>query len=139
MASATVVITSDPPTLATTSGVDANTSPQITSAIVTPDNESPQKHLSIWLPVNDSEDLQRTLEGSYPDAVISIVTNNADGSCECSTEHTQANRFSVAAALAVVKRSWGWDEIDPTVVRVNGFEIRVHARHDGNAWTVTNA
>jgi hypothetical protein len=136
MTSATVVITSDPPTLAAPS--DVMTSSQITSALVTPEDGASEEHISIWPPLNDGHDLQRRLKGLYPDAIVSTVTNNADGACECSTE-SRANRFAVAAALTVVKRSWGWDEIDPTLVRVNGLQLRVHARHDGNAWTVTEA
>jgi len=138
MASAIVVISSDPPTLNTTSGAGAQTSPQITSAIVTLENESSQEHVSIWLPVDDSTDLQQGLKASHPDAIVSIVNNNGDGACNCSTD-AHANPFSVAAALAVVKRSWGWDETTPMLVRVNGIELRVHARYDGNAWIATDA
>jgi hypothetical protein len=110
MANATVVITSEPPTLAITSDVGTTTSPQIASATVTLENESPQEHVSIWLPVDDGADLQRDLKGSHPNAIVSIVTHNADGVCDCSTD-THANPSSVAASLAVIKRSWGWDEI----------------------------
>ena len=78
------------------------------------------------------------MKRSHPHAIVSIVTHNADGICDCSTD-THANLFSVAAALAVVKRSWGWDEITPMLVRVNGIELRVHARYDGNAWIATDA
>jgi hypothetical protein len=138
MVSASVVITSDPPTLAITSDVGIKTSPQITSVIVTPENESPEEHISIWLPVDDGKDLQRSLKASHPDAIVSVVTKNADGVCGYSTD-AHANPFSIAAALAAVNRSWGWDETDPTVVRVNGINVPVHARHDGNAWIVTRA
>jgi hypothetical protein len=136
MANATVVITSEPPTLAIT--FDVGTTPQIASAIVTLENESPQEHVSIWLPVDDGSDLERGLKGSHPNAIVSIVTHNANGICDCSTD-THANPFSVAAALAVVKRSWGWDETAPLLVRVNGIELRVHARYDGSIWIATDA
>ena len=102
MASAIVVISSDPPTLNTTSGAGAQTSPQITSAIVTLENESSQEHVSIWLPVDDSTDLQQGLKASHPDAIVSIVNNNGDGACNCSTDaHVNGkdsyNPISVAA------------------------------------------
>lgn len=137
MDSATVVITSDPPTLAMAPDV-GSTSPQIASAIVTLENDSPQEHVSIWLPVDSGEDLQRRLKGSRPKTIVSIVTHNADGMCDCATD-TCANPFSVAAALAVIKHSWGWDEITPMLIRVNGIELRVNARYDGNVWRATGA
>lgn len=133
MATATVTITSDP---------EVETLPQTVSALVTLGKLPSQEHVSAWLPSESSEtreDVQRRLKASHPDAIVSVVTDDSEGSCSCWTELTAAEHpFSVAAAVAVVKSRWGWDESDPIRVRINGTEMRVRARYDGNAWMVTD-
>jgi hypothetical protein len=79
------------------------------------------------------------LKASHPGAIVSVVTDDSDGSCSCWTECTASeDRFTIAAAVAVVKSSWGWDETDPIHVSINDKEIRVCARYDGSAWIVTD-
>lgn len=133
MATATVTITSD---------LEVVTSPQIVSVLVSLENSTPEEHVAVW--VSDEsrktcEDLQRALKGLHPGAIISVVANDSEGFCICSSE-LKANvaAFSAAAAVAVVKSSWGWDQSDPILVRINGNEIRVRPRFDGNCWTVTD-
>ncbi|HKP45450.1 MAG TPA: hypothetical protein VJT50_02550 [Pyrinomonadaceae bacterium] len=134
MTRATVTLTSEPPTLVIPSEV-VTSSPQITSALVALENELPEEHISIW-PGDNQAAASQALKDWRPTAIVSVVSNDADGFCDCSTG-TDANPFSVAAALAVVKRSWGWDETDPIVVRVNGNAVPVHAHYSGNIWAVT--
>jgi hypothetical protein len=133
MATATVTITSDP---------EVVTSPQIVSTLVSLENSAPEEHVAVWFSDDSRETceaLRRKLKGSHPGAIVSIVTDDSEGSCSCLTEFTvREHPFSVAAALAVIKSSWGWDENDPMHVRINGNEIRVRTRYDGNRWTVTD-
>jgi hypothetical protein len=133
MATATVTITSDP---------EVVTSPQIVSVLVSLGNSTPEEHVAVWVYDESREtcdDLQRTLKGLHPDAIVSVVANDAEGFCICSSELKEnVPAFSAAAAVAVVKSSWGWDESDPMLVRVNGNEIRVRPRYHGNCWTVTD-
>ena len=100
MATATVTITSDP---------EVETSPQIVSALVTTEGSPSQKHVAAWLPSESSEnpeDVQRTLKASHPDAIVSVVTDDSEGSCSRWTELTAPEHpFSVAAAVAVSSRA----------------------------------
>ena len=115
MATATVTITSDP---------EVATSPRIVSALVTTERSPSQEHVATWLPSESSEnpqDVARRLKASHPDAIVSVVTDDSEGSCSCWAELTAPeHRFSIAAAVAVVKSIWGWDESDAIHVRING-------------------
>jgi hypothetical protein len=133
MTTATVTITSDP---------EVATSPQVVSALVTLERSTSHEHVVAWLLSESSEnpqDVQRRLKASHPDAIVSVVADDSEGSCSCWTELTAPeHRFSIAAAVAVVKSSWGWDESDSINVRINGKEIRVCAQYGGSAWMVTD-
>lgn len=43
----------------------------------------------------------------------------------------------IAAAVAVVKKSWGWDEGDPIIVNVNGTDVPVRVEYDGQSHIAT--
>ncbi|HJU55026.1 MAG TPA: hypothetical protein VJ715_10650 [Pyrinomonadaceae bacterium] len=57
----------------------------------------------------------------------SVISDNRDGHSD----------FPVAAAVAVFKTSWGWDESESFLIRVNDREMRVRAHSDGSEWVVT--
>jgi len=44
------------------------------------------------------------------------------------------NHFNLAAAIAVIKASCGWDESSSIVVTINNAEVRVWPRFDGQQW-----
>jgi hypothetical protein len=44
------------------------------------------------------------------------------------------NHFNLAAAIAVIKVSCGWDESSSIVVAINNAEVRVWPRFDGQQW-----
>jgi hypothetical protein len=134
MATAIVTITSDP---------EVVTSPQTTSVLVSLEGLAPQQHIAVWFDDQSSETregFRRQLKDSNPSAIVSVVTNDSEGSCDCTSEmNGSTDPFSIAAAVAVVKSSWGWDEADPILVRINGRPMPVRARYNGTAWVATDA
>jgi len=44
--------------------------------------------------------------------------------------------FDLAAAIAVIKASCGWDESSSILIMINNAEVRVWPRFDGRQWIV---
>jgi hypothetical protein len=149
MSSAIVVITSDPQQMPSSQVISARVFaesdwPQIISARVTPENSAVEEHITVWLSneadesADKLEDLKQSLKDAHRDAIVSIITNDFPGSCTClSSPGATGSAFSVAAAIAVIKSSRGWDESESIYVRIDGAEMNVRARYDGNRWAVT--
>src|SRR5262245_18330428 len=51
----------------------------------------------------------------------------------------QGDRFLVAAAVAVIKASWGWDEINPMLITVAGEPVRVLLAVVDGSWMASQA
>jgi hypothetical protein len=82
-----------------------------------------------------------TIAKLFPDEFVSCVRRDVEGettlSCDRADERTM---LSAAAAAAVLKRSWGWDE-SPTisVTFTFGRSLALNPVFDGTAWTVTGS
>jgi hypothetical protein len=151
MSSAIVVITPGPEAKTSPQTISARVFaesnwPQIISARVTPENSAVEEHITVWLSdeADESADkfeaLKQSLKDAHRDAIVSIITNDFPGSCTClSSPGVTGSAFSVAAAIAVIKMSWGWDESESIYVRVDSVEINVRARYGGNHWVVTTS
>lgn len=69
-------------------------------------------------------------------AACHFIVHDTEGEAVVVTDTAAdgASAFEVAAAVAVVKASCGWDESNPIKVRVNDVEVLVSARFDGGQW-----
>ena len=71
-------------------------------------------------------------------AVCDFIIRDTEGSCTVVSEvNDEASACEVAAAVAVVKASCGWDESNPIMVRVNDIEASMVAQFDGSEWIVS--
>ncbi len=138
MKTAIVSITSSP--VKSFIPITGEESVQIARSLVQIENETPAEHISIWssgelILLNPSEGLLRKLKASNPAAMVSFVVKDSEGySAVVSEDKVSLNSFPIAASIAVIKASWGWDESDAIIVRVNDAEFRIHARYDGDNW-----
>jgi hypothetical protein len=68
-------------------------------------------------------------------AIISFIIAEREGWAQVITAPGEEfNPFNLAAAIAVLKASWGWDESKPIVVMINGAEVRIWPRVHERQW-----
>ena len=80
-----------------------------------------------------------SIRNVFPDSVVSLCHADVPGmatiSCPASAER---DRFGAAAAVATIKRSWGWDE-SPTITitfEADGRAFRLNPVFEDGAWWV---
>jgi hypothetical protein len=79
------------------------------------------------------------LRETNPKAAISFLIADRKGWAQVTTAPDEKlNLFNLAAATSVIKASCGWDESLPIVVEINGSEVRVWPRFDGQYWIADN-
>jgi hypothetical protein len=72
-------------------------------------------------------------------AIISFIIADREGWSQVITAPDEKfDPFNLAAAIAVIKASWGWDESRPIVVIINGAEVRVWPRVDARQWVAVD-
>jgi hypothetical protein len=85
--------------------------------------------------VSSDEDVRRL----FPADVASLVRFDAEGETTISCSAVdEVERFAAAAAVATLKRSWGWDE-SPTVkvtFHSDGRELCLNPSFEDGAWSV---
>ena len=70
---------------------------------------------------------------------ISFIIDSREGWSQVITAPDEEfNLFNLATAIAVINASCGCDESRPIVVMINGAEVRVWPRFDGQHWTAEN-
>ncbi len=82
------------------------------------------------------ETLSNRVRKSTAKEVIGFFVSDREGWAHIETDGCEVSLFGLAAAVAVIKASWGWDESPSIVVKVNDVEVRVLPRFDGNNWVV---
>ena len=82
-----------------------------------------------------SKKLVADLNMKIPGGQVSAVVEDTQGFARVhSKDGSPQNAFHVAACVAVMKASWGWDESAPIVVRVDDDEFEMYPSFDGKAW-----
>jgi len=85
----------------------------------------------------DSDD--DSIRKLFPDAIVSLVHADVPGQATIScSAASPGEQFAAAAAVATLKRSWGWDE-SPTIritFETGGREFRLDPVFDDNVWWV---
>jgi hypothetical protein len=83
----------------------------------------------------ECETVRGNLRMTNAKAVISFYIADRSGWAQVITAPDEEfNHFNLAAAIAVIKASCGWDESTFMVVSINNAEIRVWPRFDGQQW-----
>lgn len=78
---------------------------------------------------------RRSLRETNAKATVSFYIADREGWAQVITAPDEEfNLFNLAAAISVIKASCGWDESKPMVVMINGAEVRVWTRVDGQHW-----
>jgi hypothetical protein len=101
-----------------------------------------EEHLVVYtLPHSISqaeyETVSRNLRETNLEAIISFHIADREGWAQViTTPDEDMDPFDLAAAIAVIKASCGWDESLPIVIEIDGAEIRVWPRFDGQHWVV---
>src|SRR5262245_31075980 len=81
------------------------------------------------------ETVRGNLRKANAKAVISFYIADRAGWAQALTaQDEEFNNFNLAAAIAVIKASCGWDESPSVVVMINNAEVRVWPRFDGHQW-----
>jgi hypothetical protein len=81
--------------------------------------------------------INRNLHETNAKATNSFYIADREGWAQVITEPDEEFKpFNLAAAIGVIKVSCGWDESLPIVIEINGAEIRVWPRFDGQLWVV---
>jgi len=83
----------------------------------------------------ECETVRGNLRKANAKAVISFYIADSAGWAQALTARDEGfNPFNLAAAIAVIKASCGWDESSSIVVMINNAEVRVRPRFDGQQW-----
>ena len=82
-----------------------------------------------------AEHLSHRVAGS----TCSFIVRDAEGEAVVVSDISEANAsaLEVAAAVAAVESSHGWDESRPTTVWVNEVKVQVIAQFDGEGWVAS--
>ena len=139
MSTANVTVTSEPPGMFRSVGPHGEDSVQVVWIVVQIQGDAPAEHNSIvasgsLLPQHKHGDVLRLLANENPQCIVGLITRESEGSATVLSKAQGHEQFPVAAAVAVYKASWGWDESLPIVVRVDEDEFEIYARFDGKAW-----
>ena len=139
MSTAYVTITSEPPGMFRSLGPHDEDSVQVVWIVVQIQGDSPAEHNFVvasgsLLPQDKHRDVLSVLANQNPQSVVGLITRDSEGSATVLAKAQGHQQFPVAAAVAVYKASWGWDESLPIVVRVDEDEFEIYARFDGKAW-----
>ena len=87
----------------------------------------------------ECETIRVNLRKANEKAAISFYIADREGWAQVITAPDEEfNPFNLAAAISVIKASCGWDESKPMVVMINGAEVRVWPRVDGQHWIAEN-
>jgi hypothetical protein len=72
-------------------------------------------------------------------AIISFIIAEREGWAQVITAPDEEfNPFNLAAAIAILKASWGWDESRPIVVMINGAEVRIWPDAEAGKWVAVD-
>jgi hypothetical protein len=143
MSTANVTITSEPPGMFRSVGPTSEESVQVMRPVVQIQGDIAVEHSAIVasgssLPDDKHQDVLRTLAKENPRSVIALIVRESEGSATVLSEPQGCEQFPVAAAVAVFKASWGWEEANPFSVSMTGKEIAVRARFNGDTWVVSD-
>jgi hypothetical protein len=143
MSTALVAITSEPPGVFLNVGPTSEESVQVVGAVVRIQGDASAEHGVILasgssLPRDKHQGVLKMLASENPRSVVALIVREFEGSTNVLSEPQGSEPFPVAAAVAVFKASWGWEEASPHLVNINGTEIAVRARFDGDAWVVSD-
>jgi hypothetical protein len=79
--------------------------------------------------------IQARLHKAHSKAIIGIHTEDREGSATVLTGiENDSYYFGIASAVAVIKRSWGWDRSDSILISINGYEVQVQTYFNGQNW-----
>ncbi|HWT03037.1 MAG TPA: hypothetical protein VN256_22495 [Pyrinomonadaceae bacterium] len=138
---ASVNITSSPPGTLLTNHPGGEEVLQIICASVQVNATSPARHVAIvnsGLSSELREVVNRDFRATNAEASVAFLAVDREGyACVISDDGRGDSYFPVAAAVAVIKASWGWDESERLLIRVNDREMRVRAHYDGGRWVVS--
>jgi|SRR5215510_1334490 len=85
----------------------------------------------------ECETVRGNLRKASANAVISFYIADRAGWAQAQTAPDEEfNTFNLAAAIAVIKTSCGWDESSSLMVMINNAEVRVWFHFDGHHWIV---
>ena len=111
---------------------------QISRCWVQTEEERPSEQILIWpgqsTLMTRVRGLAEELHTANPESVVSVVIENQEGIAGVTCEKQYDDAFKIAASVAVIKASWGWEEVMPIVVRINEDEFPIYAKYDGNEW-----
>jgi hypothetical protein len=143
MSTANVTITSEPLGQFLSVGPTSEESVQFARAVVQIEGDAASEHSSIVasgssLPHERHQGVLSMLANENPQSVIALIVREFEGSATVLSEPEGYEPFQVAAAVAVFKASWGWEEASPLLVNINGTEIAVRARFNGETWVVSD-
>jgi hypothetical protein len=87
------------------------------------------------------DNISRNLRSHFQDADLYFTIIDKEGEAEvyAPAEQGRLDRFWVAAAVAVIKASWGWDEVNPMLITVSGEPVRVKLAVVDRSWTASMA
>jgi hypothetical protein len=83
----------------------------------------------------ECETVRGNLRKANAKAAISFYIADREGWSQVITAPDEEfDPFNLAAAISVIKASCGWDESKPMAVMIDGAEVRVWPRFDGQQW-----
>ncbi len=137
MSTASVVITSEPPGEMLSVAGGRNESIQIVRGFVECQGAVPKEQTfivasGISLSAEKYQGVLGSLASENPDLIIGLIVSESSGSVSVLSLRQDHNAFPIAAAVVAFKASWGWDESQPIVVRVDDDEFELYATFEGS-------
>ena len=123
-------------------GPNSEESVQVVWSVVQIRGDAPAQHSCIVasgssLSHNEQREVLSTLANENPQSIIGLIVGESEQSATVLSQPEGSEQFPVAAAVAVFKASWGWEEADPLSVNINGTETVIRARFNGDIWVVS--
>ena len=141
MSSASVAITSEPPGEMLSVAGGSSESVQVVRGLVKYQDAVRNEQAFIIASGNSlsAETYQGAIDylvSKNPDSIIGLIVSDSDGSVRVFSMRQDRNAFPIAAAVVAFKASWGWDESQPIVVRVDDDEFELYSSADSDGWIV---
>ena len=88
------------------------------------------------LPASVCDEIAHNLRAHFQGGDLYFTIINTEGEAEvyAPVDQHRLDAFLVAAAVAIIKASWGWEEINPMLITIAGEPVKVQLEVEDQLW-----